>query len=480
MRLDKLFLVLASLIILSAYVAAQSVTIQTPVYDTAVLKDSIFTVTVPIQASGLSSDITATLTPTTSIGLSCPSTSDCQKTVSQSGGSAVFTVRADTTGIKNSPFTISASSGSTSAADVTASTAITVSESPTWSIDITSSAASVEDGGSVDLTLDITITSGTLEDATVTLTKPSGWTISSGSASYSLGDLSSSTESTWTVTADDPSATNSFSVSVTGSNSAVKTDILAVTYAASEDNSNSSSSSSSGSSGVVVAGGSQSREFAVTFYGLQMGNKLITISNGNIAFTSLDVVFNKNISGVTRLTFSALNETPNLPVSLQGKVYSYLKVDQTKITDKEIDGIVIKFKITNAWLKANGIKSENMALYRYTDTWNQLQTKKLSSDANFTYFESISPGFSYFAVAEVSVAKESAVSIVADAVSDVINKILGKEDTAKEEARQNIQETGASANNGNNLFGLVAVFALICALIFIVYKSVKEKGKNKK
>ncbi|MFH1399240.1 MAG: PGF-pre-PGF domain-containing protein [Candidatus Woesearchaeota archaeon] len=447
------------------WVVAGSITIQTPIYDTSVLKDSTFTVTAPIQASELSSDVTATLTPSSGIGLSCPSTSDCQKTVSQSGGSAVFTVRADTTGVKTSPFTISANSGSTSASDVTASTAITVSELPSWSINLAKSASEVSAGDEVTLTLSITISSGTLEDAQVALTKPSGWSITTGSSTYSLGDLSSSTQSVWTLSADSPSATNSFTVAVTGSNSASKSKSTSVT----EEDEDTGASPAGGSGGGGFSAYSPDA-YSITLVNLPAGLKTLTINKENVSFTSIEVDVKNSITGIVKITLNPIDEGdfPELPSKLEGAVYGYLNLTKTGIAGSDITSIKIFFKVEKSWLESTRVTRDNIRLYRYTDRWNQLQTTFIEEKDGFLHFKADSPGFSYFAVG----------GIVSAAKEETLLEKLFKDTEIEDQATQHEEQSASVEKPGKFNILPVILIAVICLVIIAVYR-LKPKKLNK-
>jgi hypothetical protein len=66
--------------------------------------------------------------------------------------------------------------------------------------------------------------------------------------------------------------------------------------------------------------------------------------------------------------------------------------------DKDITKVKIRFKVEKSWISANDINVATIALYRYANTWNKLDTAKLSEDSSYVYFEAITPGFSYFAI----------------------------------------------------------------------------------
>jgi hypothetical protein len=49
-------------------------------------------------------------------------------------------------------------------------------------------------------------------------------------------------------------------------------------------------------------------------------------------------------------------------------------------------------------LNSNNIDPDTITLYRYTTTWKKLSTTKTNEDSSYSYYESTSPGMSYFAI----------------------------------------------------------------------------------
>ncbi len=82
---------------------------------------------------------------------------------------------------------------------------------------------------------------------------------------------------------------------------------------------------------------------------------------------------------------------------------------------KKIKEVTIRFRVEKDWIMSNGVKKEDIRLLRWQDNdWKQLETKVLSSDDVYSYFESSSPGFSSFAISalksETSLAATTAVA----------------------------------------------------------------------
>lgn len=97
---------------------------------------------------------------------------------------------------------------------------------------------------------------------------------------------------------------------------------------------------------------------------------------------------------------SSLPSGAAAPISSDvGVVYKYIELTKTAFTDEDIITATIKFKVDKPWLIANSVDENKVYLYRYADgAWEKLTTSKLSSDANYVYYEAESTGLSVFAV----------------------------------------------------------------------------------
>ena len=99
-----------------------------------------------------------------------------------------------------------------------------------------------------------------------------------------------------------------------------------------------------------------------------------------------------------------MEKLTGLPASMtqlvSSKVYRYLIITATNLGDSNINGTVkIKFQVSQSWLLTNGIDPSKMVLMRYVNgAWVNLKTTLLSTDTKFAYYESETPGFSYFAI----------------------------------------------------------------------------------
>ncbi|MEM3374481.1 MAG: PGF-pre-PGF domain-containing protein [Candidatus Woesearchaeota archaeon] len=125
------------------------------------------------------------------------------------------------------------------------------------------------------------------------------------------------------------------------------------------------------------------------------GEYVLNIPNSQIPI--LQIIFNLDNNMTTNLQISVekINQLPSTIVNLTN-FYDYIKIDYTQAN---LSSIKIKFRVENTWINLNNIDSTKIKLYRYKNEWQQLQTSKLGSDNSYTYYEAITPGFSYFSIA---------------------------------------------------------------------------------
>ncbi|MDE4908234.1 lectin like domain-containing protein [Methanogenium marinum] len=95
-----------------------------------------------------------------------------------------------------------------------------------------------------------------------------------------------------------------------------------------------------------------------------------------------------------------IDQAGNGPDGLEGPVYQYLSAQLSGITDDEISEADFSFRVPAAWMKAEGLLSVDVALWRFHDgTWQELPTTIISEEGGWVEFTATTPGFSTFAIA---------------------------------------------------------------------------------
>lgn len=149
-----------------------------------------------------------------------------------------------------------------------------------------------------------------------------------------------------------------------------------------------------------------------------------------LLFTATESVENVKIE-VTKLVSkpSSVSSDPS------GGLYKYIKIDAPKLEGK-LKQAIIQFEVTKKWLDDNDYEPEHIRLSRYADgSWRELTTSILREETSKVYFESISPGFSYFAITAKKAAVEeetSAANATAPAEEPVAPEIAPAAEEIKE------------------------------------------------
>lgn len=234
------------------------------------------------------------------------------------------------------------------------------------------------------------------------LSLPSGYSASGDLTSDTITVSGSSTTTlTWTITTGSSSGTIKFAL---GDNSNAFSSSVTVPAAAAVEE-------------AAVAAGAPTPGVKVT---LQKGKATITVPSiaagksavvniektEDVAFTQI-VIFVKNSVNNILVTITKLPGKPATVVQeVTGKVYHYIEVNKTNVTDANINQTNIRFRVEKSWVNANNINETTIALYRFADNaWNKLNTTKSGEDTENILYDAVSPGLSVFAIAgEVKVA----------------------------------------------------------------------------
>lgn len=169
-----------------------------------------------------------------------------------------------------------------------------------------------------------------------------------------------------------------------------------------------SSSSSGGSAGAVTVASNEAASASRQWDAIQSGaTAVLAINNKDIAVTGVAVEVKNSVSSVD-LKVVSLTSNP-VSTAAASKVYQYLQITKTNIADSDTSKVTISFKVPKSWLTTNGVKEDDVVLYRYSSgSWNGLPTTKTGEDANNYLYQAVTPGFSTFAVGNKEAAPTAA------------------------------------------------------------------------
>jgi len=122
------------------------------------------------------------------------------------------------------------------------------------------------------------------------------------------------------------------------------------------------------------------------------------IKKERISFTNLTFKTKNKVADVS-IEVGSLKEKPSNLVETSGIIYQYIEIVTDKIKEDDIEFVSINFKVSKEWINENDIDESSINLNWYIDnSWKKLKTNKINFDNNYIYFNSVSSGFSVFAV----------------------------------------------------------------------------------
>ena len=205
-----------------------------------------------------------------------------------------------------------------------------------------------------------------------------------------------------------------------------------------------SSSGSGGGSGGGGSGGGVSKGVVDQFEkkvwtSVNKGETAsIAVKDGQIGVTGVEFTVAKATYGVT-LQVEKVSTLPAAVKAVDKKVYKYVKITESNV-DKALEGTAkVSFKVTQDWLKENGLQKENVVLYRYVGTeWIGLKTTVGEVEGSYQLYTAETPGFSYFAIGQGQ-------AVVAPAAAKEVKKADGAKTEVKSEPVTEAAKTAVAA-----------------------------------
>ena len=133
----------------------------------------------------------------------------------------------------------------------------------------------------------------------------------------------------------------------------------------------------------------------------------LVFKNGDVLMVTVDA---EGTMSEIMLTVQKLAGKPaDVKAPPVGGVHSYMDIGLGRITNDDIKGATIQFKVEKKWLSENGGDKGAVVLMRFHDAWEALETTFESEDGEYYYFSARTPGFSTFAIAVEGEGKVAAV-----------------------------------------------------------------------
>jgi PGF-pre-PGF domain-containing protein len=124
----------------------------------------------------------------------------------------------------------------------------------------------------------------------------------------------------------------------------------------------------------------------------------MNIVEKDIAMKKIEIKVKNRVVNA-QITVTKLDTKPATIVhEITGKVYQYLEITTNNIEDDNIEEASIQFEVSKSWINENNIDSTTVKLYRYTTTWEALDTTLVNETTDSYVYEATTPGFSTFAI----------------------------------------------------------------------------------
>jgi PGF-pre-PGF domain-containing protein len=153
-----------------------------------------------------------------------------------------------------------------------------------------------------------------------------------------------------------------------------------------------------GASGTTVLRAKGNVNITVSAISAGKTSNIAIYKTEDVAFRELNITVWKDVSKV-KLVIMKLSTLPTAK-DVDGKIYHYISIDKTNITDSDISKTYIKFAVEKSWINSNKIDPLTIHLYRWeTDRWNSLTTSKVAENSEEIFYRAEFSGLSYFAIA---------------------------------------------------------------------------------
>ena len=155
-----------------------------------------------------------------------------------------------------------------------------------------------------------------------------------------------------------------------------------------------------------------------------------------------------------------------------GGIYKYFNVwlgDKGGGLSSSISNGLIGFRVEKSWINNNSVNESNVALQLYNKSWEQLYTKKVGEDNNYSYFTASVPSYSFFAITVTGAANKNGNQTEAKLQDTLLGGLQNAEKALN--GSENISRAEQAKTASKTLMAIV----LPLFLIFVGYLVVKKK-----
>jgi|GEM_PF-6612655 len=197
----------------------------------------------------------------------------------------------------------------------------------------------------------------------------------------------------------------------------------------------------------------------------------------NSVFTSITFSINKNLN-FTKITFQDMPDMPEQAKRVSNLYEQGFIVVMKNIEEEDIIDVYFDYKVEKQWLIDNNLNKSTLRLvrnsyswnnntYRFAD-WQNLTTKITGEDNQYYYLESVSPGFSYFAItADNNSVSNSSLNSQNELVANLSD--YQNEKTNIELVYNNTINLSGDIKTEKDNSNAVLIFSLVVLAIFMIF-----------
>lgn len=126
---------------------------------------------------------------------------------------------------------------------------------------------------------------------------------------------------------------------------------------------------------------------------------IMHVDDPDIGLKMINITVKNPAQAVTITVIKLTGKPASVIQDVTGKVYKYIEITSTNLSDENISKVMIQFQVDKTWISQNRIDRRTVSLNRYkSNAWQRLTTREVSEDNNFVYYEAESPGLTTFAI----------------------------------------------------------------------------------
>jgi PGF-pre-PGF domain-containing protein len=205
------------------------------------------------------------------------------------------------------------------------------------------------------------------------------------------------------------------------------------------------------------------------------------IKKTDISIIKIQIGVNSDVNDAT-IDVKKIADLSNIKTYSKA-VYQYLQITKEGISNKQINSAIIDFKIPLTWISSEKVDVDNIKLFKYTTSWEEVPTSKISQDSNFAYFQSTTTGFSLFAVSSKDAQTSTTTSSTPTDTTSNPDDSDEKQTTEAEEKKINTEEPIEILDEEKTGYFWLIIF--LCVMVvgggtagFFVYKSHRHPQQN--